>query len=231
MKELSIFVDESGGQGGHSKYYVLTLVFHDQDDDLTSQVEKYKIGLSRRGLMDIPFHAGPLLTGHDEYEHLDLRTRKSYLSLFFLLLQHLPIRYYSFVYRRSEMGPGNAFVDRMRRDLTLFLFDNLSYFQSFDKVKVYYDDGQEIVAHALHAAVDYVLTRDSLLYRRTRPTDYVLSQAADLICTLELTACKYVNKEATNTDNKFFGTSRDFRNNYMKAIKRKRVGKMSGAGV
>ena len=231
MNELSIFVDESGGQGGHSKYYVLMLVFHDQGDDLSSQVEKYRIGLSYRGLTDIPFHARPLLTGHDEYEHLDLRTRKPYLSFYFLLLQHLPIRYHSFVYRRSEMGTGNAFVDRMRRDLTLFLFDNLSFFQSFDKVKVYYDDGQEMVAHALHAAVEYVLTRDSLLYRRTRPTEYVLSQAADLICTLELTACKYANKEATNTDNKFFGASRDFKNNFMKAIKRKRVGKMSGAGV
>ena len=30
MGDLGVFVDESGDQGGRSRYYVLTLVFHDQ---------------------------------------------------------------------------------------------------------------------------------------------------------------------------------------------------------
>jgi hypothetical protein len=32
----------------------------------------------------------------------------------------------------------------MRRDLVIFLFDNLGYFQRYDTIKVYYDDGQRI---------------------------------------------------------------------------------------
>jgi hypothetical protein len=35
MRELSVFADESGDTGSESKYYLLTLVFHDQDDDLS----------------------------------------------------------------------------------------------------------------------------------------------------------------------------------------------------
>ena len=31
-KELSTFVDESGDRGGKARYYLLTLVFHDQED-------------------------------------------------------------------------------------------------------------------------------------------------------------------------------------------------------
>ena len=61
-----------------------------------------------------------------------------------------------------------------------------------------------------------------MLYRRTRPEGYRLTQAADLICTLELTSAKYLAKEQTRTDEKFFGSARMFRNNFMKALKRKR---------
>lgn len=223
MSEISIFVDESGGQDGHSKYYALTLVFHDQSDDIWNQIEKYRIGLMRRGLKEIPLHTGPLMTGHDSYEQMDISERKGYLTLFYQLLQHLPIRYATFVYKRSELPSKEAFITRMKRDIVDLLFDNLDYFQSFDEVKVYYDNGQDIVAKALHGAIEFAISKHSLLYRKTKYSDYVLEQAADLICTLELTAVKYRNKEQTNTDVKFFGSARTFKNNYMKAIKRKRV--------
>lgn len=223
MSEVSIFADESGGQGGHSKYYALTLVFHDQSDDIMVEVEKYRRGLAMRGLEDIPLHAGPLLTGHDSYEDMDIKDRKGYLTMFFQLLQHLPIRYTTFVYRRSELVDDDAFVSRMRRDIVDLVFDNLKYFQVFDEVKVYYDDGQEIVAKALRGAFEYAISKNSLLYRKTRSTDYILEQAADMLCTLELTAVKFRNKEATRTDAKFFGSAHSFKNNYMKSMKRKRM--------
>lgn len=223
MSEISIFVDESGGQDGHSRYYALTLVFHEQSISIEPEIEKYRRGLAARALSDIPLHTGPLLTGHDAYEGMSLKDRKGYLTMFFQLLQHLPFRYCSLVYRRSDLKSRSAFVSRMRRDIVDFIFENLDYFQSFDGVKVYYDNGQEIVARALHAAIEYALSKNGLLYKRTNASDYVLEQTADLICTLEVTAVKFSNNEATNTDLKFFGSARSFKNNYMKALKRKRM--------
>ena len=41
MRELSVFVDESGDLGGESKYYLLALVFHDQADDLRRTICLY----------------------------------------------------------------------------------------------------------------------------------------------------------------------------------------------
>lgn len=221
--EISIFVDESGGQGGHSKYYALTLVFHDQACGIDEYLAKHRQGLIDRGLADLPFHAGPILNGHDDYEGMDFKTRKSYFNLFFIDVQHLPITYQTFIYKRSELGGKEAFVARMRRDITNLLFDNLSYFQSFDRVKIYYDDGQEIVAKALHAAVEYVLSKQGVLYRTVKASEYMLAQAADMLCALELTAHKFQNKEATRTDEKMFGSASSFKNNYLKAIKRKRL--------
>lgn len=43
MKELSIFVDESGDFGrvdNSSPYYLVTLVFHSQADDISAQLVK-----------------------------------------------------------------------------------------------------------------------------------------------------------------------------------------------
>ena len=223
LSELSIFVDESGGQEGHSKYYALTMVFHDQSLAIDEVLARHRQGLINRGLDDLPFHAGPLLNGHERYESLDVRTRKSYFSLFFMDVQHLPISYHTFVYRRSEVGGKDDFIVRMKRDITNLLFDNLRFFQSFDQVKVYYDDGQEIVAKALRGAVEYVLAKNTVMYRKTCAENFVLSQAADMLCTLELTAVKFANKESTRTDEIFFGSAHSFKNNYMKAIKRKRL--------
>ena len=77
--------------------------------------------------------------------------------------------------------------------------------------------------HAVHAAVEYALSKSGLMYRRMHAPDFVLAQAADLLCTIELTALKYENGEATNTDQKFFGSERNFRRNYLKVARRKRL--------
>ena len=48
-KELSIFVDESGDRGGKARYYLLTLVFHDQAESITEVVAGYEARFAREG--------------------------------------------------------------------------------------------------------------------------------------------------------------------------------------
>lgn len=50
--ELSIFVDESGDRGGKSRYYLITLVFYTQADDVTDQVADYERRLAECRLPD-----------------------------------------------------------------------------------------------------------------------------------------------------------------------------------
>ena len=72
MSDLSIFVDESGSQEGRSKYYIVTYVLHDQDDDVASRFSLYEESLLRAGLPDIPFHANPLMGGNEAYADLPI---------------------------------------------------------------------------------------------------------------------------------------------------------------
>ena len=39
MRELSIFIDESGSDGLSDRYYLLTVVMHDQSDSIADSTE------------------------------------------------------------------------------------------------------------------------------------------------------------------------------------------------
>ena len=58
-RRLSIFVDESGNVGfnseGASSFYIVCMVFHDQKDDISEQLNKIK--------NEPVFHVGHLLEG------------------------------------------------------------------------------------------------------------------------------------------------------------------------
>lgn len=224
MGELSVFADESGDRCGHSKYYLLTLVFHDQDNDILESVGMYENSLRQSDLPNIPFHSEPLLNGRGAYENLDISARKKILHCFGAMVRHLPISYRTFAYRHSEYENPIALSARMKRDISGLLFDNLEFFQSFDEVKVYYDNGQDIVKQALDQSIGFVLSKNAVQRRRTSMTDYRLEQVADYLCTIELAAIKYEAKEDGATYDKFFGGIGAFKRNWLKQARRKRLG-------
>lgn len=222
-KELSIFADKSGDRGGVARHYLLTLVFHNQSDNISSQIEAYEGTLRDSGLPDVPFHSEPLLNGHKAYEGLTVEQRKKILSAFGSFVRHLPISYCAFSYERREVVEPIQLFANMRRDISNFMFDNLAFFQSFDDVKVYYDDGQDVVSRALRDSVGFVLSKGVVERRRTTMTDYRLEQVADYLCTIELAAIKYSAGEDGGTYERFFGGVGAFKRNWLKQARRKRL--------
>ena len=225
MSELSIFVDESGDLGEMSRYYLVAFVVHDQADDIECTVSLYERALRDKGLDDLPFHFGPLLTGHEHYENMEIETRKQHLAAFRIFAEQSPYLYHPFIYRKKAFSNDTTRLLRaLKIDLANFLADNLAFFQQFDKVKVYYDNGQSEVTRILHDAVEFALSKEAIIYRIISPTDYRLFQLADYICGIELTAAKYERGTFTKTDEAFFGGSSNFKKNYLKKIRKKRLG-------
>ncbi len=222
MRELSLFCDESGSEAGGPRYYILTLVLHDQAKPLDVPLALYEQSLRDKGLPDIPLHTSPLMNGNDDYQGMGMQQRKSLLMTFLTMFRHLPISYKTFVYATDVSHEPAVLSARMRRDLVNFIFDNLAFFQDFNEVKLYYDNGQSVVTNSLHDALGYALAREAVQYKISSQTDYRLAQAADLICTVELTALKYKDGTTTRTDDKVFGTWRSFRENFYKVVTRKR---------
>lgn len=220
MKELSVFVDESGDLGGESKYYLLTLVFHDQSENLSHTINLYEQSLASRGLPDVPFRFNPLLRANEGYWNLDASLRSKLLMSFNTFAQHTPFSYHAFVYRKDRFESTDKLILTMKRDLTELLFDNLDKFAEFDLVKIYYDDGQPLISRILHAAFEYALFKSAVMYREAHPAEYRMLQIADFACGIELTALKYKSHEETSTDRRFFGQWRDFKKNYLRKLRR-----------
>lgn len=225
-KELSIFVDESGDRGGKARYYLLTLVFHDQADSIAKAVTGHEAKLARADLPSIPFHSEPLMNGQNgrkDYEFLNIEQRKVMLAYFSSFVRKLPISYITFVYRRSQFEDPARPMERMGRDISSAMVEHLNFFQYFDDVKVYYGNGQDIVKQALDRSVGKVLSKGAVCRRKTSMTDYRLEQVADYLCTIELALAKYEAKEDGKTYNKFFGGIGSFKRNWLKQARSKRI--------
>ena len=220
-KELSIFVDESGDRAGQSRYYLLTLVLHDQSESIIETVKIYEDSLAYKDLPNIPFHSEPLLNGRGSYRNIPIESRKKLLYSFNVLAQRLPVLYKTFMYKRSEFLDPRVLSLRMKRDISNLLFENLEFFQQFDTVKVYYDNGQDIVKKALNESLGFVLSTGVVKHRKTSMTEYRLAQVADYFCTIELAAVKYEASENGSTYNKFFGGVGSFKKNWLKQARRK----------
>ena len=66
MQKLSIFVDESGDFGEyqpHSPYYIVTMVIHEQDVDISLQIDRLNNSLNN---LNLPNHTLPIYF----HEHL-----------------------------------------------------------------------------------------------------------------------------------------------------------------
>ena len=79
--ELSLFIDESGSDDLRNRYYLLTLVLHEQGEDVFKSIHLYERSLAEKGLPDIPFCASPLLNGQDGYENMGLIDRLSLIHI------------------------------------------------------------------------------------------------------------------------------------------------------
>ena len=83
MKELSIFIDESGDFGEFSKnspYYLITMVFHDQDNDLSTNIKKLDTELDNLNMHNHLIHTESLIRREPPYNNLTPNERRSIIT-------------------------------------------------------------------------------------------------------------------------------------------------------
>ena len=201
-------------------YYLITIVAHDQSISIDELVSDYERRIAAHQLPDIAFHMKDLLHGHGDYEGLDSLTQKGLLAHFNAFVRQLPVEYKTFVYSSYDTDETNLSA-RIRRDIVNFAYDHLDWFQSFDRVPVYYDEGQQAVTTALHRAFDLILGDQVVDYRLISYRDYRLAQVADYFCSVELANMRYSSGDYSRTYRKFYGQSQSFRRNYLKPARKK----------
>lgn len=223
MRELSIFVDESGDFGcyeRHAPYYIVTMVLHDQRIDISEAIRRLDESLAYLGYAGgQAIHTEPLIRRENPYQNYRPNERRAIFSRLYYFALNCDIKYKSFIFKKSEYRDIFKLEARMAREISGFIRENLPYFQSFEKVILYYDNGQ----HELNRILNIVLATELADYdvRRVQPNDYKLFQVADLICTLELLEQKMNDKQMSKSELLLFHSKRDLKKDFLKGIHKK----------
>jgi len=226
MKELSIFIDESGDFGGyepHAPYYIITLVFHDQSNNIADDIAKLRNAMTSHGMPEYTVHAGPLIRREGEYEYLSFPERKKVFHCLFHFVRLADITYHSIIIEKKNHVEKIELNARISKQLSRFLNENLEMLMQYDRIAVYYDYGQLELTNILVTLFNSFL--NNVEFKKVRPKDYKLFQAADMFCTLELLAIKAEAKMLSNSEKSFFLNEKNLRRAYLKAIQTKRFGK------
>lgn len=222
MKELSIFIDESGDFGEydfHSPYYIIAMVMHDQTYDMTGELDKLEKELQYIGYPNHCVHAGPIIRQEQEYRFETIEIRQKIMKKMISFLRQVDIKYKTIFIEKKHIVDEVEAAGKLAKQLSGFLRDNMSFFSSYDVVKIYYDNGQ-IELNKILSSVFNVLF-DHVEFRKVIPSDYRLFQVADLICTLQLLELKCENHNLSNSEKRFFENEQILKKNYIKPLKKK----------
>ena len=223
MKELSIFVDESGDFGEyemHAPYYIITMLLHDQSIDISQNIHRLDEALKNLGYgNEQAIHTEPLIRREKPYQYFKPNERRAIFTKLYFFTIGCNIKYKSFIYKKNEFDNIFKLEAKMARDLSQFIKDNIVFFQSFDNIILYYDNGQHELNRILNTVFATQLTEYDV--RKVIPNEYRLFQSADLICTLELLRNKIENQDLTNSEKLIFHSKRELKKDFLKGINRK----------
>ena len=226
-KAISIFVDESGSFAPEcadkaSRHYILCMVFHDQRTDINDEIRHLENCLTAQGLdSKASVHAGPLIRREKEYANMSREERRGIFQRMLAFVRTVDITYRCFEIDKHFNTKDQAIHDSLLQQLLTFLVRNMDEFNAYDKLKIYYDNGQEQVTKLLKEAFALFSSRVEFVPNVT-PENYRLFQAADLACTLELVKTKLLaTGKLSESERTFFGGEKAFRKNYLKILERK----------
>lgn len=223
-KALSIFVDESGDFGAYDSrtpYYIVSIILHDQSKNIQDCVSKLNSKIKSLGYeSDFVIHTAPLIRRESVFSQDPPNRRRSLFSSLFFFTQRAPIQYKTFVFEKKREDDTFALEGRIAKKISLFLRTNLSFFQSFEEVILYYDNGQHELNRILNSVFSAELS--SYSYRKVLPKDYKLFQSVDLICTLKLLELKCKLGKLSRSEELMFHSIRDLRKQFIKPIERKK---------
>ena len=222
MRELSIFIDESGDFGEydyHAPYYIIAMVFHDQANDIAIPLAKLADSLSAIGYPDHCVHTGPIIRRENEYGYERIETRRRIFNYMVTFIKHAHIKYKCFHIEKKHIVDSVEAVGKLSKQISGFIREHYSEFLSYEKVKIYYDNGQVEVSKLLATVFYALLPRVEI--KKVIPSDYRLFQAADLFCSMELVSLKIEANNVSSSELEFFGNLRDLRKNYLKPLQKK----------
>ncbi len=223
-KTLSIFIDESGDFGPlrqHSPYYLVSMILHDQSVNISENIQTLESQLHNLNFDYRAVHVGPIIRREEIYKNMLMEERKRIFHALFNFARKLDFNYICTYTDKNECDDIIAMTSKLSRGIANTINSNSGFFNSFDKIIVYYDNGQVELTKIITSVFNVIYSH--IEFRKVQPVDYKLFQVADLICSMELLSLKAEARNFSKSETEFFRSIRDFKKNYLKPLLRKKL--------
>ena len=163
MKELSVFIDESGDFGEITErpaYYLVTLLFHDQKNDIASNVKKLEDSTKNSGFDFEYIHTGPVIRREDVFSGLSIDERRKLLFKMLNFIVSSPIAYEMAVVNRKEAPDKISLSGRLGREISNVIVKHKTFFDGIVSVD---DDSLSMSNGLTDVFIDYLLLSGSQL--------------------------------------------------------------------
>lgn len=211
MKRLNIFVDETGEFGfgrESSRLYGVSFTFHEQDDDISNQLNKLNERLNQLGY-DNMIHMADLIMKRGDYSKFDIKTRKNIFNTIYHFSRKIPVKYKTIIVDKKYINITSILRKQISIEIERMLEEYSKYFIKFDKIVLYYDNGQEtlgIILDLLFSRFDGFEHRINFNHKEKR-----LFQVSDMLTFIDKYDYKYKNKISFTKGEKYFFTDDEIR--------------------
>ena len=223
-KILSCFIDEAGDFGKfetHSPYYIVSVISHEQSVSIQSEIDGLEHYLSSLGFPHHAIHTAPLIRREGDYEYLKMEERRKLFNLIFRFARKCPIHFFTALIRKSECEDSDILEAKITKEIKNQLEKSIEYWHSFDKIIIYYDNGQKPLKRILNILFNSMFANVEV--RKISPADYKLFQVADLICTLDHIKAKIDIGQFSNSEKEFFSSQHQFKKDYWRKLNSQRL--------
>ena len=147
-------------------------------------------------------HLAYLVAKRGDYSHFDLEKRKSILWAIFYFSNRVKVKIKTIIIDKKYINKKMQLNIALAREIGKLITENKNYFNSFDKIVIYYDNGQETLATIL----DTLFATNPNVERRTE-FDHAkkrLFQVSDMLTVIDKLDYKRKNNIAFTKAEKYF---------------------------
>lgn len=221
MKRLNIFVDETGEFGfgvGASEVYGVSFTFHEHNDDIMPELRKLNDRLDRIGYTDM-IHMANLIMNREEYKKLSIEKRKSIFNSIYQFSRKIPVKYHTIIIDKKYTDNSRILRQQLSIAINKMIKEHESYFNKFDSIVMYYDNGQETlgtILDSIFSRFDGFDHRIDFDHKEKR-----LFQVSDMLTYIDKYDYKYKHKMRFTKGEKFFFNVEEIRK-ILKELNKKR---------
>ncbi len=221
-QRLNIFIDETGDFGfteGSSELYGVSFTIHESDDSIANDLEYLESKLKKANYNGM-IHLADLVAKRGDYSYLKLEQRKNIFWAIFYFSKRVKVKIHTIIIDKRFKNNRAQLNKELAIEINNFFEFIDDYINQFEKVIIYYDNGQE----SLGAIIDTLLiTKNNIEHRvEFNHKEKRLFQVSDMLTFIDKIVYKYTHNIPLTRAEKYFFSVKDILG-IIRQLKKKRL--------